>query len=75
MDYVENWRWVRADVTLLSDVLLVTQRRHRRSGDAQAQLVVVAPPVFLTDVLTTNFECLNREFIRGMCFSGLMCSF
>ena len=55
LDFVKNWKWIKAWVVLMNDMLLITQI------EAEDHVTVVCNPVILKDVLTTEFECLHRK--------------
>lgn len=56
MDFVDNWKWVKAQVFLMNDVIIVTKR------EPDSTISIIAEPIFLKDVTSTDFECLHRKF-------------
>ena len=55
MDYVDNWKWVKAQVFLMNDVIIVTKR------EPDYIFSIITEPIFLKDVTSTDFECLHRK--------------
>ena len=51
VDFIINWKWVKATVFLTNDALIVAQK------EANDQLTIIAEPINLRDILTTQFDC------------------
>ena len=51
LDFIVNWKWVKATVFLTNDALIVAK------NEANGQLTVITEPISLRDVLTTEFNC------------------
>ena len=51
VDFIINWKWVKATVFLTNDALIVAQK------EADDQLTIIAEPINLRNILTTQFDC------------------
>ena len=50
MDFVDNWKWVKAQVFLMNDVIIVTKR------EPDSTISIIAEPIFLKDVHEHGFR-------------------
>ena len=51
VEFIINWKWVNATVFLTNDIMMITQK------EADGHITIIAEPINLKDIMTTQFDC------------------